>query len=182
MKKIDSFEKTNAYGEYEVLKAGGYKCIIKKVECNSTSNGKEYLKISFDIAEGENKEYYKNKYLNDQRPEKKWSGVWTLFTEGYEAGSTNPKFKGFITSIEESNKGYNFDWNEKGLENKKVGLVFREEEFEGQDGIIHIAVKPFYAVSYDKAEEAKIPEIKRAKIKENEVSDFTIDSSDDLPF
>lgn len=187
MKRLDSFENTNAYGDFETLKAGGYKCLIKKVECNTSSNGKEFLKISFDIAEGEHKDFYSKKYLNDQRPDKKWSGIWTVFTEGYEAGSTNPKFKGLITSVEESNSGYKFDWNEQTLVNKKVGLVFREEEFIGQlDGQIHSAVKPFYAISYEKAEEAKIPNKKEIS---DEQFDQVFDSNmaaaannDDLPF
>lgn len=183
MKKLDSFEKTNAYGDFETLKAGGYKCLIKKVECNTSSNGKEFLKISFDIAEGEHKDFYSKKYLNDQRPDKKWSGVWTVFTEGYEAGSTNPKFKGLVTSVEESNSGYKFDWNEQTLVNKKVGLVFREEEFTALDGSIKSAVKPFYAVSYDKAEEANIP---KPKVLEQK-SEMTFETdyaanNDDLPF
>lgn len=185
IKKTGNFENTNSYGDFETLKAGGYKCIIKKVECNETSNGKQYLKVSFDIAEGEHKDFYKNKYLNDQRKDKKWAGVWVLFTEGYEVGSTNSKFKGLTTAVEESNTGYKFDWDEKTLENKKVGIVMREEEFETQMGEIKTAVKPLYAMSYDKVEEAKIPNIKKLPEKgdsfENSFSSIQ-DDSEDLPF
>lgn len=182
IKKTGNFENTNGYGDFETLQPGGYKCIIKKVECNETTNGKQFLKVSYDIAEGEHKDFYKNKYLNDQRKDKKWAGVWVLFTEGYEAGSTNSKFKGLTTAVEESNAGYKFDWDEKTLENKKVGIVMREEEFETQMGEIKTAVKPLYAMSYDKVEEAKIPNIKKLPEKgdsfESNFSNIPDDSED----
>lgn len=184
MKKLESFENTNSYGDFESLSAGGYKCIIKKVECNTSSNNKEFLKISFDIAEGEHKDFYKNKYLNDQRPEKKWSGIWVIFTEGYEVGSTNPKFKGLISSVEESNPNYKWDWNEKTLENKKIGIVMRAEEFEAMDGSVKESVKPFYAMAYEKVENAKIPNTKKLPEKSDiafESNNIIADDSD-LPF
>lgn len=184
IKKPGNFENTNAYGDFETLEAGGYKCIIKKVEVSETSNGKQYLKVSYDIADGEHKDFYKNKYLNDQRPDKKWSGVWTVFTEGYEPNSTSTKFKGFTTALEESNTGYKFDWDETKLENKKIGLVMREEEFETQMGEVKTAVKPLYAMSYEKVEEAKIPTPKKLPEKGDSfvANDSIEDDSDDLPF
>lgn len=185
MKKTENFENTQAYGDFEVLPAGGYKCLIKKVECNEASNGKEFLKVLFDIAEGEYADFYKRKYTNDSRQDKKWSGVATIFTEGYEPNSTNPKFKGMITSVEESNAGYKWDWKEETLKDKKVGIVMREEEFEGQDGLVHVATKFSHFVSYDKAEGAKIPAIKKLPEKSDAFEGFQTvsgDTGDDLPF
>ena len=145
---------------------------------------KEYLKIGFDIEEGEYKGFYQKKFDNDTRSpeERKWSGIWTVFTEGYNPGTTNPKFKGLITSVESSNANFKFDFDEQKLVNKKVGLVFREEEFLGTDGQVHIGVKPFFAISYDKAEEAKIP---NKKVLSDNQFDQAFDSAsdnDDLPF
>ena len=187
MEKPQGYDEAQAFGEFETLPAGGYKCIIKKVVCEKTTQGKEYLKIGFDIAEGEYKDFYQRKFDNDMRSpeEKKWSGIWTVFTEGYNPGTTNPKFKGLITSIEASNANFKFDFDEQKLVGKKVGLVFREEEFEGQDGQVHTSVKPFFAISYDKAEEAKIPNPKKLAEKGEAFDDFatTVDTSnDDLPF
>ena len=185
MKKPEGYDEARAFGEFETLPAGGYKCLIKKVVCEKTQAGKEYLKIGFDIAEGEYKDFYQKKFANDTRQEPKWSGVWTVFTEGYNPGTTNPKFKGLITSVEASNDGFKFNFNEQELVNKKVGLVFREEEFEGVNGQIHTAVKPFFAVSYDKAEESKIPNKKKLPEKGEAFEDFinSVDNNnDDLPF
>ena len=184
MNKPEGYDEAQAFGEFDTLPAGGYKCLIKKVVCKKTQAGKEYLKIGFDIAEGEYKDFYQKKFANDTRPEPKWSGIWTVFTEGYKPKTTNPKFKGLITSIEASNNGFKFSFNEQELVNKKVGLVFREEEFLGTDGQVHTAVKPFFAVSYEKAEEAKIPKPKILNDQQFESAfDSTIASdNDDLPF
>lgn len=185
MKKPEGYDEAQAFGEFETLPAGGYKCIIKSVVCQETTNGKEYLKIGFDIAEGKYKDFYQKKFTNDTRPEPKWSGIWTVFTEGYNPGTTNPKFKGLITSIEASNNGFKFSFNEQELVNKKVGIVFREEEFIGQqDKQIHTAVKPFFAVAYDKAEEAKIPNKKEISDSEYDRTFDTgiVSDNDDLPF
>lgn len=143
MNKPTGFDEAQAFGEFETLPAGGYKCIIKKVVCEKTETGKEYLKIGFDISEGKYADFYQRKFNNDTREDKKWSGIWTVFSEGYNPGTTNPKFKGLITSIENSNSEFKFNFDEKTLVNKKVGLVFREEDFEGQDGQIHTTTKPF---------------------------------------
>ena len=133
------------------------------------------------LASNKDKDFYQKKFANDARPKPKWSGIWTVFTEGYNPGTTNPKFKGLITSVETSNTGFKFNFNEQELVNKKVGLVFREEEFEGQDGQVHTSVKPFFAISYDK--DAKIPAPKKLAEKGEAFDDFTtVSSDDDLPF
>lgn len=185
MEKPAGYDEAQAFGEFETLPAGGYKCLIKQVKCEKTQNGKEFLKLAIDILEGEYKDFYKRKFDNDTRDDKKWSGTWTIFTEGYNPGTTNPKFKGLITSVESSNVGFKFDFTkEQELVNKKVGIVFREEEFEGFDGQVHTSVKPFFAISYDKAEEANIPAPKKLAQKGEAFDNFTTTASDndDLPF
>ena len=189
MNKPNGYDEAQAYGDFKVLPAGGYKCLIKKVACEKTQAGKEYLKIAFDIADGEYKDFYKEKFANDTRDinQKKWSGIWTIFVEGYEAGTTNSKLKGLITSVEKSNN-FTFDWNkannEQDLVGKKVGIVFREEEFIGQDGQIHTSVKPCYAMNYDEVENAKVPNKKTLgdQAFENNYNSADATGDDDLPF
>lgn len=182
MKKPTGYEEARSFGEFETLPAGGYKCLIKKVVCEQTSKGKEYLKIGFDIAEGIHKDFYQNKFANDTRENPKWSGIWVVFVEGYEPNTTNPKFKGLITAIESSNENFKFDFEEQKLVNKKIGLVFREEEFIGIDNQIHTAVKPFFAVAYDKAEETKIPNKKKlSDVQIDQVFDANAENNE-LPF
>ena len=185
MEKPQGYDEAQAFGEFETLPAGGYKCIIKKVACEKTQAGKEYLKLAIDILEGDFKDFFQKRYDNDTREDKKWSGVWTVFIEGFNPGTTNPKFKGLITSVEASNPKFTFNFDEKTLEGKKVGIVFREEDFLGTDGLPHTAVKPFFALSIDKAEDAKIPNKKELSDDQYEQafeSTASAADDDDLPF
>ena len=131
--KIENWDKIEAnYGEGKRLKAGGYICVIlacKKEQSQKT--GKEMLVVNFDIAEGDYKGFYMERYKNAPRDnanpvEPKWQGKYyiVLEGEGFEG-----RLKAFITSIEESNQGYTWDWNEDNLKGKTFGGIFREEEF-----------------------------------------------------
>ena len=186
MKKPNNFENTPCVGDYETLEAGAYKCKILKAEECVASNGKEFIRLSFDIAEGEKKDFYKNKYSNDTREQKKWSGVMVVFSEDFE-GNASKYFKTLITSAEESNLGYKFDFNKvEDLKDKKIGIVFREEEFLDTFNQIKIAVKPFRACGYDKTEEQKIPIRKEIPDDKKEAIEDMFNNipsdNDDLPF
>lgn len=130
--KIDNWDKVEAnFGEPKRLSAGGYICVILACKQEKSKNGKEMLVVNFDIAEGEFEGFYMDKYKNAPRDnnnpvEPKWKGKYyiVLEGEGYEG-----RLKAFTTSIEESNEGYTWDWNEENLKGKRFGGIFREEEF-----------------------------------------------------
>jgi len=131
--KIENWDKVEAnYGEFKRLSAGGYIC--KVMACKqetSKSSGKKMLVVNFDIAEGDFKDFYLERYKNAPRDnnnpvEPKWSGKYYIVLEGdgYEG-----RLKAFTTSLEESNPNYIWDWNEETLQGKLFGGIFREEEF-----------------------------------------------------
>lgn len=127
-------------GEYKKLPAGGYVCSIVRAECTKSKNGKEMLKLAIDIAEGKYKDFYLNQYLQEQERNKeqaKWRGSYYQLTEGDSMG----RFKGMLLNIEKSNPGYSWNWNEKSLEGKLFGGVFREEEYINRNGGLSTAVK-----------------------------------------
>ena len=98
--------------------------------------------------------------------------------------STNGFFKGFITSVEESNPGYRFNWDELGLEGKLVGLVFGEEEYLGNDGKPHTSVKAQRARSVE-AIRAGVPGPQAKKLNAESAKPaqgFTEVEDDELPF
>ena len=180
MNKPAGYDTAQIFGQAQILPAGGYKCIIKNAVCAKTQNQKEYLKLAIDIAEGEYKDFYANKYKNDTRENKKWSGTWTIFIEGYEPETTNRVFKGLIELIKQSNENFTFQWNvegnEKSLIGKKIGIVFRVEEFMTQDGQIKKATKPYFAVKYDDVEKVQAPPEKPLNNSNEKSLDTTIDS------
>lgn len=127
-------------GESQALPAGGYVCKINFVEETKTKEtNKDMLAIRFDIAEGDYKEYYKEKYMNstpknDSEPIK-WKGMYYIVLEG---DNWEGRFKGFITALEESNPGFQWsmcNWDTSRLVGLLFGGLFREEEFKGDRGI-----------------------------------------------
>lgn len=175
------------------LPLGAYVCKIKKAVVKSTDYG-DQLCLLIDIAEGEYKGFYEDDYANNQNEDKRWKGVlrqWLPKDDGSEKDEwTKRSLKGMITSFERSNAGYQFNWNEKSLEGKLVGVLFRNEEWEynNQTGW---AVRPFRAISADSVRNGDftLPKEKPlANRTDNVVADisnnngFTAVAEEDLPF
>ena len=123
MKQINNWNEIKEAGEFESLPANGYVAVIKNVEDDAI---KECLKISFDIAEGEFKDYYLELYKTMNF----WGGS---FYRSYKEKAQS-FFKGFITAVEESNPTFKWDWNEQKLKGQRIGVVLREEEYIPQQG------------------------------------------------
>lgn len=153
MRKIDNWEKITAF---QKLSPGGYICGIRGVV---DVPEKEYLKIEYDIIEGDNKGYFTKKFKENTRKDKKWPTAGTFYRSYKE--SSQPMFKGFITSIEKSNPDFKWDWDESKLKNKKVGLVIGEEEYLNQKGQVRITnkVRSVHSVDTIKEGNFEIPEI-----------------------
>lgn len=132
MKKWNGYEKTEVMGTKRKLPAGAYKCRIMAAEEREYGWGNVLL-ISFDIAEGEYKNFYRAQY-EKQTKDKKWKGVYRLSVpkdDGTEKDERLKKaFKTFIHHIEGSNGGYKWDWNEASLIGKYFGGIFGEKEYE----------------------------------------------------
>ena len=159
MNPVPGYNESPAYtGEVMQLPAGLYVCIVKQVNVQNDKNGKEQMIVLFDIAEGEHKGFYQKQYeaRKQTSTDAKWGGVHRQFT--HDKGL--PFFKGMICSIEKSNNGYRWDWNEKGLVGKRFGGVFGREEFMTSDGQKKFSTKLMQIRSVDGLKEAVIPEDK----------------------
>jgi hypothetical protein len=189
MRKYDGFDKVEAKtGEYESLQAGGYICKILQVKAEESDGTKNYdtlLRIGFDIAEGEHKDYYRRQFdrKKQSNPDAKWTGMYYQTVKGDDLGY----FKGFITSIEKSNPGYKWDWDEQKLKGKLFGGVFGEEEYLGNDGNVHASVKLQWIRSVDKVRsgEFTVPGKKLFKGNNSSTSlsfNSATDDDDECPF
>ncbi len=164
IKKPEGYDQAQAYtGEFVSLPAGCYVCVIKQVSQTETQNHRPQFVILFDIAEGEFKGIYQNRYDADKRKDPKtakWKGVHKQVMDG----DALPRFKGIMTSIEKSNPGYTFQWgiedNEKTLVGKKFGAVMGREEFITQNGDRRFSTKIVWVRSLDGLKDAKVPEDK----------------------
>lgn len=146
LNKPADFEAAQAYGEFKPISIGGHIMRIMGVEVVTSSTGKEMLKISLDTASDDSQPaYFAAKYRADTRADKKWGCV--MFQLIYdEQGATNRGFKTFVTSVEESNPGFKVAWGEafeKSLKDKRVGAIFRREEYVKNDGTVGKITKPF---------------------------------------
>lgn len=185
IKKYNGYEQAEAYtGEYEKLEPGGYICKILKVQSEDKDYG-TLLRIAFDIEEGEHKGYYKRTFENkkESNPDTKWPGMYYQTVKE----SDLKYFKGFVTSIEASNKGYKWDWDEKKLVGKIFGGVFGEEEFVTNDGEIKTSVKCRFVRSADSIREGKfkVPDIKKLQGSSSTSTNngwVPADNDDELPF
>ena len=151
-------------GEYEKIKLGGHICEIKEAKIEKSKSERDMLVIAFDIAEGENAGYYKRKFDNmaQTTTDAKWPGVHRILLQDLE-GNCNKFFKGFITSVEASNPGYKWVWDEKTLKGKKFGAVYGREQYRGIDGNLKFANKIRFIRAADKVKDAEIPEDKLLK-------------------
>lgn len=133
MKAFSGYENTQAIKDKEALPSGGY--IAKIIAAKEvTYDWGSRLEIAVEITEGEKKGYFQRQFDSQTGEDKKWKGVLRQSVprdDGSEADDwTKRKFKTNIEAIEDSNPGYHWDWDEKKLKDKAVGLLVRQKEWE----------------------------------------------------
>lgn len=132
MKWFKGYDEAKKAAQYSggKLPEGAYVCKILNVDYNESSDsGKsDTIELSFDIVEGEYKDFFKTQYQNNTSEDKKWKGrvlIYVPLDDGSEKdGWTKNSFAKWTNSLEESNKGYVWDWDESKWKNKLVGIVF----------------------------------------------------------
>lgn len=133
MKRIENWENIQESTSFKRLTPNGYICKILNVEDHPE---KECLKIYFDIVKGDDKGYFKKQYDGDTRKERKWPNAGT-FIRSYKDSAAS-MFKGFTNAVEKSNKGYQWNFDEKTLVNKVVGLIIADEQYQNQKGQVRV--------------------------------------------
>jgi len=144
MKQIKDFKNVQGYSEYKALPKGAYVLkIMQAVPGNNDFNS--WIEVSFDIAEGEYKDFYMQDWKNQTGEDKKWRGTYRLY-ETKDDGSEQDMWrartlKTFTTALEESNAGYHWDWDESKWKGLFVGGLFRNEQYQKNDGTIGNTVR-----------------------------------------
>lgn len=192
--KFKDYDEIQVFEGGAQLPVGGYELTIVGAKVEQFTNC-EILKIAFDIVNHEQfSGFYANRFKSAkaQNPDAKWGGVFDVFIpkdDGSELdGYTKQAFKRFITSVEKSNEGYVWNWDEKSLKGKVFGGIFGREEFITKEGDRKFAVKCRFPRSIDsiRSGDYKIPEDKL--LKGLNTATATIDDyeeildPDDMPF
>ena len=191
MKKVNGYEKAEVITAQEKLPAGGYVLRIMGAKAESTEWG-DKLVISFDIAEGEHKDFYAANYRAQTGEDKKWKGIYRLNVPKGDGSDddnlTLRRFKTAMTMIEESNNGYHWDWDENKLKGKFVGGVFRNKEydFNGKRGFFTECAWLETAENIRTGKFKPAPDKLLSKAATQTASsnylDVTVDDDGDLPF
>lgn len=140
-------------GGYRALPAGGYICRILGARTDVTAN--EHLPkvvVMLDIVDGEYSNYFSNKFEdkknNSNDPQSvKFPGDGVAHIVAVDRdGNTKKSFKGFCTSVEQSN-GIRLPRDNDAafinmLRGKEVGVLFGREEWMGSDGEPRWSTKP----------------------------------------
>lgn len=144
-------------GDFERVPAGAYVCrIISAVDYPNS----EYLKITYDIAEGKYAGYYEK--TRKDHPDWAWAGA---YSKSYKQSALG-FFKRFCSAVSKSNGNFVFDGNtvnadEKTLAGKKIGLVFQDEEYYSNSGDKRTRLVVFKECPVDKVAEQRTPNPKK---------------------
>lgn len=176
--KPKNWENVQAFTDRPKLPVGAYVCRVKQAVVQDTNYGPQ-LCLLFDIEDGEYTGFYADDFAANQRQDKKWKGVlrqWLPKDDGSEKDEwTKSSFKALTAAIEDSNRGYTWDWEEKSLAGKLIGIIFRNEEWE-YEGKTGWTVRPFKATSVDAVQDGNftVPKDKPLKNKSsgNAPADF----------
>lgn len=186
MKSYDNYNTTQAFtGDFETLEPGGYVCKILKATVEEKDYG-QLMRIAFDIAEGEHKDFYRRKFnkAKEGNSEAKWQGMYYQTIKE----SDLKYFKGFMTAIENSNSGYKWDWDEVKLTGKLFGGVFGQEEYENSNGEVKLSTKCRFTRSVEQIKKGvDAPEIKKLASGSSSTTKSMfaladIDNDDGIPF
>ena len=151
------------------IKPGPHYCKMLEVKEAISRNGNNMLAVYFDTDENDSQpgyftEMYK-KHKKEFGDEAKWRGVFYVTLSG-EYGVTN--LKKFTSAVEHSNRGFVTQWDLvpgdgtfcNCFKDRKVGIVFRTEEYRKPDGTIGKSTKPQRACDYNKVPDTKTPDTK----------------------
>jgi hypothetical protein len=196
MKKYKGYEAKQFTPASDPLPAGGYIVTILSAKEEAWKSGKgASVVFSFDVAEGEYKDFFATQYRENTNEDKKWKGNLRV-TSPNEADeyfdSQVETFNKTIGAIEASNDGFHFDWRPietsddwSQLKGKTVGVLYRNKEYD-IDGNTGWTTEAAYFVDADyiRSGKFKIPKDKPLKGKKtasySEIA--SSDSDEDLPF
>ncbi len=169
MKKSSKFEtaQIRTGSVFDPLPKNAYvmKVIGVKEEPNKSGSG-SHIKIAFDIAEGEYKDFYKKQFDANASEDKKWpyDGIYNLAAPDDDSPQWMwDSFKTFVSALEDSNNGYHWDWDESKWKDLIIGGLFRNEQSES-GGNIYDHTRPYWFRSADTVRSGKYGRLPKDKL------------------
>lgn len=149
MKKFSKFDTaTIRKGSlFEPLPKGAYVIKILRAEEEENKSGEgSHIKIAFDIAEGEHKDFYKKQFdaVTDEDKHWPWDAVYNLAAPDDNSPQWQiDNFGTFVAALEDSNPKYHWDWDESKWKGLVLGALFRIEQNEN-GGNVYSHTRPLW--------------------------------------
>ena len=150
MKKFSGYKETEVHDfiQYDKLNLGPHYCKItdvREITMQGQSGPYSFLQVNIDTTDKDAQpQFYLKRYKQDVDQDAqtaKWRGVYRVFIPDDDGSEKDNKkkemFKSFITTIEKSNPGYDWEktnWDEKTLIGKQFIGVFALKEFQNDMG------------------------------------------------
>lgn len=133
---LPSYDKTKRKKSFQALPKDAYVIKIKSVREDTWPSGDGCLRIAFDIAEGEYKDFYQKQFDANTNEDKKWP-MDAVFTLNIPSDGSQQyvwdNWNTFFADLEDSNGGFAFGGDVKTLKGKVIGGLFhiRQNENNG---------------------------------------------------
>ena len=130
---LPTYNKNARRKSFETLPKGAYIVKIKNAKEEKWPSGDSVIRIAFDIAEGEYKDFYQKQFDGDTREDKKWpfDAVFNLNVPTDDSKDyVWTEWNTFFADLEDSNNGFVFDGDVKKLRGKLIGGKFHIEQRE----------------------------------------------------
>lgn len=150
--------------EFTPIEIGGHKCVIMTAEeYTSPISGQTSLRVVVDTDKMDKQpNYFADLYRNDTRTDKKWSNSAIKYVSLKDDENCTRMLKSFLTSVEESNPGFKYNWDAEvnQLKGKKVGAVFGLEEYQDNEGKTKTSTKIRNFRDVNKVSDVAIPKVR----------------------
>lgn len=193
MKKFSKFEtaQVRTGSSFELLPKGAYVIKIKRAEeCENKNGNGSHIKVAFDIAEGQYKDFYQKQFEDQTDENKHWpyDAVYMLSCPDDDSPQWMiDAFGTFVSVLEDSNANYHWDWDESKWKGLIAGALFRNEQSE-KDGNVYDHIRPFWfrkAQAVRDGKFGKLPKDKLVTVQKKDLEDFIAvpeDAADEIPF
>lgn len=148
MQKPNNYDTTNPYTRQEPLELGGHILRILKVEEAMSKANNPMILIYLDTDKSDKQpDYFKKRYDNDNRQEKKWGCIVYQLVNDLKTGDCHQGLVTFHETVKESNSSFKLVWGDKYCDcfkNKLIGGVFGREQYINGKGSLSFVTKCFW--------------------------------------
>lgn len=186
---LPTYDKSKRRQSFEQLPKDAYivKIIGVRQEKNKNGNG-EHLTFAFDIAEGEYKDFWNNRFqqMKASNDDAKWPNDAIYYLTIPENGMEEYIFTSwntFFADLEDSNNGFVFDGDIRKLKGKILGGKFHIEQTEYNGNVYDHTRLKFTCVAEDvrQGKAGKLPKDKLLNTNPNNVPSADADGFMNIP-